>query len=254
MKSHLGFDSVLNWLAKGTLPHPLYDAGKRLFLLRQARRLRKQLDATSDLGTLVDAVLTSHYFRPDQKRSEIIKLLELLAPKQARRLCEIGGNVGGSLALLARVAAPDARMLSVDLDYNRSQMRALPVFARDGQTITCLAADSHKPETLQRVKEWLAGEPLDFLFIDGDHSLFGVSSDFDMYAPLVRPGGVIAFHDIVPDARTRGTGVSPAYVGEVPAFWKSLKEKGYRTDEFVQSWDQDGFGIGVVYWVGARAG
>jgi predicted O-methyltransferase YrrM len=37
---------------------------------------------------------------------------------------------------------------------------------------------------------------LDFLFIDGDHTYKGVKEDFEMYSPLVRKGGVIAFHDI----------------------------------------------------------
>jgi len=43
----------------------------------------------------------------------------------------------------------------------------------------------------------LNGEPLDFLFIDGDHTYEGVKRDFEMYSPLVRNGGIIAFHDIV---------------------------------------------------------
>jgi len=38
----------------------------------------------------------------------------------------------------------------------------------------------------------------DFLFIDGDHTYEGVEGDFEMYSPLVRRGGIIAFHDIVP--------------------------------------------------------
>ena len=40
------------------------------------------------------------------------------------------------------------------------------------------------------------GNKLDFLFIDGDHSYNGVKLDFEMYAPMVRENGLIAFHDI----------------------------------------------------------
>jgi hypothetical protein len=37
--------------------------------------------------------------------------------------------------------------------------------------------------------------PYDFLFIDAGHSLEDVSLDYGHYQLLVRPGGVIAFHD-----------------------------------------------------------
>lgn len=36
---------------------------------------------------------------------------------------------------------------------------------------------------------------IDFLFIDGDHSIEGCKSDFELYAHKIVPGGFIAFHD-----------------------------------------------------------
>lgn len=36
---------------------------------------------------------------------------------------------------------------------------------------------------------------IDFLFIDGDHSIKGCDYDFVNYSPLVKKGGFIAFHD-----------------------------------------------------------
>lgn len=36
---------------------------------------------------------------------------------------------------------------------------------------------------------------IDFLFIDGDHTYPGVLTDWLLYAPLVKKGGIIAFHD-----------------------------------------------------------
>jgi hypothetical protein len=46
-------------------------------------------------------------------------------------------------------------------------------------------------------------EPLDVLFIDGEHSYAGVSLDFQAHAGSVREGGVILFHDSMssPDVR-----------------------------------------------------
>jgi predicted O-methyltransferase YrrM len=43
----------------------------------------------------------------------------------------------------------------------------------------------------------LKGSEGDFLFIDGDHTYQGVKQDFQMYSPLVKKGGIVAFHDIV---------------------------------------------------------
>ena len=51
---------------------------------------------------------------------------------------------------------------------------------------------------MQKIKAILKDNKVDFLFIDGDHSHEGVKKDFEMYSPLVRKGGIIAFHDIVP--------------------------------------------------------
>lgn len=69
-----------------------------------------------------------------------------------------------------------------------------------------------------------------------------------MYAPLVRPGGLIAFHDIVPDFKSGYSITTDAYVGEVPALWRQLKQEGHKTWEFVLAPEQDGFGIGVLEW------
>lgn len=38
-------------------------------------------------------------------------------------------------------------------------------------------------------------EPIDLLFIDGDHRVFAVLRDLEMWVPKVRPGGLIVGHD-----------------------------------------------------------
>lgn len=224
----------------------------RLWMSNQVRQLRQRCADSQRLEDVVDLVLESPWFSADQKRTEILDLLKCLQREPPRRVCEIGARHGGTLVLFAQVASPDARILSMDINYTPLQIRTNCGFSTGKQQIDCLQADSHDPATLRRVREWLKEEPLDFLFIDGDHSLFGVQSDFTMYAPLVRSGGIIAFHDIVPDFKTR-FGTPTIYdVGQVPAFWENLKSRGYIMEELIENGDQDGMGIGVVRWSGER--
>lgn len=44
-------------------------------------------------------------------------------------------------------------------------------------------------------KNWR--EPVEFIFIDGDHSYEMVKQDFDLWSPYLVKGGIIAFHDAV---------------------------------------------------------
>jgi predicted O-methyltransferase YrrM len=144
---------------------------------------------------------------------------------------------------MTRVATPDGLLLSLDLPAGQGS--AYPAwreplyrgFARERQRIELVREDSHDTRTLEKVRKLLADRALDLLFVDGDHSYDGVKKDFEMYSPLVARGGTIAFHDIV-----EGTEAS---VGGVPRFWRELKQT-HRHSEFVKSWQQGGWGIGVL--------
>jgi predicted O-methyltransferase YrrM len=45
---------------------------------------------------------------------------------------------------------------------------------------------------------WLGDNEIDLLFIDGDHTIDGCKSDFDLYTSRVSVGGYIVLHDIFP--------------------------------------------------------
>jgi cephalosporin hydroxylase len=109
-----------------------------------------------------------------------------------------------------------------------------------------IRADSRAPTTLRRVRSRLRHNQLDLLFIDGDHSYEGVKADFENYGPLVRAGGFVAFHDIVPDFRSRFGTPTVNDTGEVPRFWSEIKQD-YRTSEIIEDVQQDGYGIGIVH-------
>jgi hypothetical protein len=48
---------------------------------------------------------------------------------------------------------------------------------------------------------------VDFLFIDADHRFESVRRIFSIWAPMVREGGLIALHDILPNPRDESIGV-----------------------------------------------
>jgi predicted O-methyltransferase YrrM len=215
--------------------------------IKEAKLLRARLGSCGSVEAAVDEVLGSAAFGAVQKRGEIVALLSLLSETQPACLCEIGGQRGGTLALFSHVAARDARILSIDLNYGRIEIAAYPHLARSTQRLTCLGADSHSPQTVKAVTDWLGDRQFDFLFIDGDHSFSGVKNDHEVYAPFVRRGGMIVLHDIEPDFKTRFGIITRNDVGGVPAFWKEVKERSPRTSELIEDVNQDGYGIGVIW-------
>lgn len=223
---------------------------ERLFLARKAAELRSRAQGWGSGRECFEALLAAEAFTPVQKRSEFTALLGRLEELRPSRVCEIGAGGGGTLLSFAHTCAPPALIISVDLSYFGGRRRLLEGFGNDQRRIVCLQVDSHAESTKQQIEKELAGNQLDFLFIDGDHSYDGVAADFAMYSPLVRPGGLIAFHDIVPDLKARCGVKSLADTGEVPRFWNEIRPVVGRHEEFIDDLQQDGFGIGLVYWSG----
>jgi predicted O-methyltransferase YrrM len=230
-------------------------------LLRVPRRLRHEISvrraaselrvgAPRSLDKALDYAFSatpgSFELSPVQIRSEIRDLLALVQRLRPKVVLEIGTARGGTLFLLTRVAAPDATFVSVDLSSRtdrrfagRDVRRRRPLFrsfALDRQRIHFLVGDSHAVRTFKHVERKLGGRKVDLLFIDGDHTAEGVRRDFELYGKLVRPGGVIALHDIVD---------GPAEdVGGVPDFWRTIRTP--EAQEFVADYGQGGYGIGVL--------
>lgn len=183
--------------------------------------------------------------KPVQIFDELLNLAKITYKLRPKNILEIGTAKGGTLFVFCRISLPNATIISIDLPggpfgggYPIYRTLLYRAFVKPGQRIHLIRADSHDPRTLEKVKEVLKGELLDVLFIDGDHTYEGVKRDFEMYSPLVKRGGIIAFHDIVSGP--------PENVGGVPKFWNEIKH-GYDYLEIVKDWTQNGYGIGVVY-------
>lgn len=219
---------------------------KRSWYTRQAKAFRGELERATSLDEKIAHARGSKVFAANQKQAEIRGLLERVGATPARRVVEIGAFEGGTLSLLAQAAAPNARILSLDINFSDYQLHSYPLFARSHQEIRCVTADTHDQGTVEVVRRWLQSEMLDVLFIDGDHSYAGVKSDFDMYSPFVRPSGLVAFHDIHPDFKTRYGRPTKNDVGEVPKFWAELATKYPDRVELIEDDGQDGYGIGII--------
>lgn len=206
--------------------------------------LKSEVDGLP-FGTVFDHLIDDPFFVAGQKKSEIVPLLNSVAEKQPKYICEIGSALGGTLFLLATAARPDATIVSIDLQLPIARSKVYEHFSRGSQRLHQIRGNSHSPEVMNRLRSLLDGQSLDLLFIDGDHSYEGVKHDFEMFSPLVRAGGLIAFHDIVPDYLTRYGTDTGNYAGGVPQFWATLKND-YRHWEFIEDPEQDGFGIGLM--------
>lgn len=175
--------------------------------------------------------------RTIQKRSEILNLARKVSEIQPRNILEIGTAFGGTLMIWAQIASHKVVSCDInDLSLQDSLFGAFPPPSSDCQ-VELLCGDSHTEEFAERAAAAFDGEPVDFLFIDGDHLYDGVKKDFELYRKLVRPGGLIAFHDIVEN--------QPLPENQVYQFWKDVRNTG-ETIELVDAQDQCGYGIGVL--------
>lgn len=202
------------------------------------------LAAATSVEACIDAVTRVLSF--NQKRAEIVGFLEWTRGFTPRRLCEIGVEGGGTHLLFKRALPQVELTIGVDLYVRHKQH--LRYFAPPGQESVLIDGSSYDPKTFARVAKALGDQPLDVLFIDGDHSFAGAARDFQLYRRLVRRGGIIAFHDIVEDSFTRSGHRTRTYVGEVPALWRQIRAQYGEHREFVDSWTQDGYGLGAIVY------
>jgi predicted O-methyltransferase YrrM len=201
------------------------------------------------------------YYDNEQWYRELAQLLKVLAKSPPRSVLEIGVAQGASMFAWAHASAPEACLIGLDAFHVKTrssvgdlqtaeEVRAHILAAgvlKPSQNLFLVSGDSHSDAAKRSVLDILQGRKLDFLFIDGDHSYEGVWQDFRDYGPLVREGGIIAFHDIVPDFKTRYGLETSNWAGGVHQFWSEVCRQ-YPGVSIIDRPDQDGFGIGVLHY------
>lgn len=124
-----------------------------------------------------------------QRVAELEGVLQFLAPRKLKRIVEIGVHDGGTLWALGQLLRPGGKAIGVDLTLDLVRPENI-----DATRVSLIAGNSTDPELVAEVgKEF---SPIDFLFIDGDHTRQGVHADYQTWLPLMSRDGVIGFHDI----------------------------------------------------------
>ena len=161
--------------------------------------------------------------RMGQVRAEFESLAQVVESLQPTNVLEIGTQYGGTFYAWCALAAEHGKKISIDLpdgihgglDRAFCERRNIAL-CREFKNVHFLMFDSHALSTVERVSRILGAEKVDFLFIDGDHTYEGVRQDFELYRHFVRPGGLIAFHDINESTLTIQTNC------RVSQFWREL--------------------------------
>jgi len=178
-----------------------------------------------------------------QKKYELMMVQELLKNERIARVVEIGTWTGGTALLWAQmVSMYDDGVVyccdqgfewgmhySVERGVNVAREYPFQVYRHTqyNKHIKELKGNSHDQAFIESVKNQV-GAPVDFMFIDGDHSYEGVKADFYNFKSLVKPGGHIAFHDILDTEHHRKYG---CYVAP---FWQEIKNQ-YTWYEFIDN-------------------
>jgi predicted O-methyltransferase YrrM len=178
--------------------------------------------APLDVARVVERAL--HDFDALQNRRELATFARVVAERRPKVVVEIGTARGGLLFLLSQLADPRATLVSIDFPggffgggQSEAECELFASFGPMSQRFVFLRDRSFHLSTREDLVRMLGGRGIDLLFIDGDHSYGGVRWDFEAYGSLVRPGGLIALHDVCLDPKNAARGF------DVASYWRALK-------------------------------
>jgi len=133
-----------------------------------------------------------------QNREELSKFIDVLLKQPNRNTClEIGLGFFGSTHFLWRHLFDKVVTIEKNFERVREFGRNMKEFYNEwvlnSGDSQFFVGYSNNEKIISEVYSQV--EPLDFLFIDGNHSYESVLCDFLLYYPLVKEQGIIAFHD-----------------------------------------------------------
>lgn len=161
---------------------------------------------------------------------------------------ETGGFEGGSLVGFGGLLPKDSTLISVDLPIREEFQEKLQSTALEmrgqGYDAHVIIGSSRDKSITKRVRDILDGREIDILFLDGDHTGFGVFSDTANYVPLVRKGGLVIIHDVGPCLPPKPEVRHKIYKNQIGCYaaWKDLGSVHKR-----KMIVQEGAGFGLVW-------
>lgn len=169
----------------------------------------------------------------DQEKSEINSLAVLLVQEDIKSYLEIGCRYGGSLWYVANRLPKGSRVVGIDVPIDNAQPQLEACVA----DLKANGYDAHLLIGNSRDKGIIAQAanlgPYDAIFIDADHTLAGVTADWNNYRQMAC---MIAFHDIAWDGPTKRKPI------QVSHLWRIIKNN-YRHVEFVAEGSEKGIGV-----------
>jgi len=126
---------------------------------------------------------------------EDCEVLHKYASKVKGTIVEIGCYAGRSTTLLA-LSSPKSEITTID------SMAMGNVEGELMENIKGLRVDFIRKHSSEAGAEWI--QPIDLLFIDGDHSFKQVMEDIELFVPCVRSGSYVLFHDYNTECHGRG--------------------------------------------------
>lgn len=218
---------------------------------KRRRRRRKLAEAEALIGRMqlaeLDPVFESGPLGPDRELSEVVFLgggnslvpgsttdleawILAVLVKRATRMFEFGTGTGRTTYLWARNSPPDAVITTITLAADQTALYV------DGPTDKASDADTAIEEsafteflysgTDVAVKvEQLLGDSkvfdetpyigmMDLIFVDGSHAYSYVMSDTRKALRMIKPGGLILWHDYEGPATGRGTDLALAELAQ----------------------------------------
>jgi cephalosporin hydroxylase len=178
-----------------------------------------------------------------QSEMELRSFIDLLKAEKVATYLEIGARHGDSFHEIMRHLPKGSKGVAVDLPGgkwgNSASRRALDAAIEDLKALGYDASAIYGDSTAAGVRQLIAARgPYDAILIDGDHSLPGVTADWEFCRSRAR---IIAFHDIAGQGeKQKRTG----HLVEVPFLWDTLKHQ-HEHQEFIDPSYK--MGIGVLF-------
>ena len=152
-------------------------------------------------------------FRIAQEWAEFQHVYAMIRKRHPRFVLELGCYRAGWIYAIAPACAKCAKLVSIDNDpqWRRDRREVRDALAQEHKHFRWHLGDSRDHTIVSAVRAGML--LLDVLHIDGDHDPNACREDWDNFAPMVRPGGLIIIHDIAgePGAKRLWEEMSPRY-------------------------------------------